>query len=142
MKLTNEMKAVYADKLLAMSYACFSGIEVPPRAEFLRHLQEDDVFVNCADDIVAYAIVEHRPGRAYIWQIATKEEYRGLGHARWLLAEIRNYYQPTETQIDLTVKQDNVDAQILYLKSGYLVVAMLKDYYEPQTDGLRMRLVL
>jgi ribosomal protein S18 acetylase RimI-like enzyme len=145
-KITNKTNTLH-NTLRELSDLCFTGIEVPTEAEFRLHFDKDDVFVNLAKRgnlfaeaaVEAYAIVDNRLSRPFIWQIATDPAYRGRGFASSLLQEIEKYYTPTATNIELAVRQDNLTAQMTYLKNGYVFAALLKNFYGHQVNGVLMR---
>jgi ribosomal protein S18 acetylase RimI-like enzyme len=144
-KLTKEEKTreVY-EAISVIDHQCFHGVENPPPAELLRQFTQSDVFTILFDSmkgrgfgpIIAYAIVQSLPSITSIWQIAVKPESQGYGWGTTLMAEIIEAYK---TPISLTVKIDNDRAQVLYLKSGFRVKAVLKNYYCPEGDGILMR---
>ena len=148
MKLTSEQKTVDVyTRLRSINDECFYDIDNPPVSEFLMRFEQGDVFVLRFDlmlglgsgPIVAYAIVDTASPSAHLWQIATLPNHRGHGYATDLLNEIENEYAGKKFGVTLTVRVDNPIAQVLYLKNGYRVEAVLHDYFGPETDGLYMR---
>jgi ribosomal protein S18 acetylase RimI-like enzyme len=147
-KLTDDQKTVGVyNQLRRICSECFSGIENPPERGFLTRFETGDVFIQRCDimkgigfgDIVSYAIVDTASPDAHLWQIATKPGNKGHGHATDLLKEIAETYRELKYSIWLTVKVDNVGAQMLYLKNGYKVESVLYEYYGPEQNGLCMR---
>ena len=148
MKLTNEQKTVevYA-QLRSINDDCFYDIDNPPVSEFLMRFEQGDVFGIWFDPmlgfgkaaIIAYAIVDTASPNAHLWQIATSPNYRGRGYATDLLNEIEKEYAGKKFGITLTVKVDNMTAQMLYLKNGYRVESVLCGYFGPEQNGLAMR---
>lgn len=148
MKLTNEQKTVEVyTQLRSINDDCFYDIDNPPVSEFLMRFKQGDVFVLRFDpmlgigegDIVAYAIVDIASPIAHLWQIATSPNHRGRGYATDLLKEIESEYTGKKFSITLTVKVDNTTAQVLYLKNGYRVKSVLREYFGPEQNGLFMR---
>jgi ribosomal protein S18 acetylase RimI-like enzyme len=145
-KLTEKTSADY-DRVYAINDECFQEIEKPSPQEFYKEFTHRDVFVLRFDpmkgigfgDIVSYAIVNVDLPHAHLWQIATAPAYRGCGFADKLLNEIAREYEGEKFSIALTVKVDNVIAQMLYLKNGYKVESVLYGYYGPEQNGLYMR---
>jgi ribosomal protein S18 acetylase RimI-like enzyme len=144
-KLTKEEKTIGVyQEIQIINHQCFHGAEAPPPTELLRQFENADVFILRCDHmtgldfgpIVAYASVQAYPSISTIWQIAVSPKEQGLGHGTLLLHEVINAYK---TPISLTVKVDNDRAQVLYLKSGFRVKSVLKNYYKPEGDGLLMR---
>lgn len=133
----------------ALSDECFKGIETPPVGEFNYQFRRGDVFIYRLmlgpehGPVVAYAIVERQRHGLYLWQIGVDSNYRNRGFATKLLQEIQEYYTGNITchsaTIELNVMIDNSVAQILYLKNGYKVIAVMRGLYGPECDGLRMR---
>jgi ribosomal protein S18 acetylase RimI-like enzyme len=145
-KLIKEEKglAVY-EEIKIIDNLCFHGVEAPPPTELLRQFQMSDVFITRFDimkglgygPVVAYAIVRKFPDIAILWQIAVTPSSQGNGFGSELLKEINAAYQ--DRPIELTVKVDNDRAQVLYLKHGYRVTNVLRNYYKPEGHGLLMR---
>jgi ribosomal protein S18 acetylase RimI-like enzyme len=129
-------------RLLAISDQSFSGVERPPYEVFRDHFNDSDVFVDCSIRPAAFAIVTDRGG-PYIWSIAVQPSLRKQGIGAALLREVIAYYRNQEQMhIALTCKVDNVPAQILYLKTGFRPVRVMKEYYAKEGDGVTMRMPL
>lgn len=74
-------------------------------------------------------------GEPWIWTIAVRPDFQGLGRGTELLKEIEKKY-PGYKRMSLYVGVNN-PAQKLYFDLGYRVVEVLKDIYEDQ-DALKM----
>ena len=149
MKLTKEQKDKYIYRLWDITEMCYTGAELPEFSFFKLCVDNGDVFVNTADEgrLVSYALVNtdwnSDSPRPLLRSIAVLRWQRGFGHASRLLEEIANYYKTRDVkEIILYCKQNNVTAQRLYLKHGYLVTHVLRNYYAPEGDGLEMRKIL
>lgn len=77
-----------------------------------------------------------------IMQVAVTSKYRGRGIATQLLAEMEEYF-PTEIDdvvetITLEVRESNEAAKALYLKNGYEIVLLKKNYYKDGENAIYM----
>ena len=149
MKLTKEQKDNSIGFLWEITEMCYTGAELPEFSFFKMCVDSGDVFVNTADEgrLVSYALVNtdwnSDSPRPLLRSIAVLRRQRGFGHASRLLEEIANYYKTRDVkEIILHCNQNNVTAQRLYLKHGYLVTHVLRNYYAPEGDGLEMRKIL
>ena len=150
MKLTKEQKDKYIYRLWDITEMCYTGAQLPVFSFFKMCVDSGDVFVNAVEvdnRIASYALVNtdwnSDSPRPLLRSIAVLRWQRGFGHASRLLEEIANYYKTRDVkEIILHCKQNNVTAQRLYLKHGYLVTHVLRNYYAPEGDGLEMRKIL
>ena len=77
-----------------------------------------------------------------IMQVAVTNEYRGKGIATHLMSEMENSFPKNiddlvET-ITLEVRESNVAAKNLYLKNGYEIVVVKKNYYKDGENAIYM----
>lgn len=77
-----------------------------------------------------------------IMQVAVTSKYRGNGFATQLLAEMEHSFPKdiddiVET-ITLEVRESNEAAKALYLKNGYEVVTIKKNYYKDGENAIYM----
>lgn len=77
-----------------------------------------------------------------IMQVAVTSKYRGRGIATQLLAEMEKSF-PTEIDdvvetITLEVRESNEAAKALYLKNGYEIVVLKKNYYKDGENAIYM----
>lgn len=119
----------------------FEGVERADQDTFRFQYDNSEVFLHSKyGEIDAYAIVNGRESEPYLWSIATRKEFRGLGIASRLLKEIIEWYRGKATQIELTTNVNN-PAQKLYFDHGFRVIRVLPKYYGG-ASGLRMRRML
>lgn len=99
-----------------------------------------------------YGIAERRTGRlaaflgahifsdeAEIVNVATSPDYRRLGLAEALIAELFRLH-PGLAQVFLEVRDSNAAARALYEKLGFQSYAVRRNYYEkPVEDAILMR---
>jgi ribosomal protein S18 acetylase RimI-like enzyme len=134
------------DEILVIHEASFSAKERAPRGILYDVFLKSDVFVilNGTGHVIAFSFLSVKFGNPYVWIIATAESSRGEGHAGWLLSymesHLRNFPSPVTEGgvIWLTVHQENIAAQRLYLSHGYRVTNYLRAYYGSGDDGLEM----
>lgn len=77
-----------------------------------------------------------------IMQVAVTSKHRGYGIATQLLAEMEKSF-PTEIDdvvetITLEVRESNEAAKALYLKNGYEIVVLKKNYYKDGENAIYM----
>lgn len=77
-----------------------------------------------------------------IMQVAVTKDYRGNGVATQLMSEMEKSFPKTiddlvET-ITLEVRESNVAAKNLYLKNGYEIVVVKKNYYKDGENAIYM----
>ena len=77
-----------------------------------------------------------------IMQVAVTNEYRGKGIATHLMSVMENSFPKNiddlvET-ITLEVRESNVAAKNLYLKNGYEIVVVKKNYYKDGENAIYM----
>ena len=140
MKLSDDEKMKLEPRLWEITDACYDGVELPSRLFFRQCVASGDVFVGGTSP-VSYALVTPGWGDErcpLIRSIATLPAHRGLGEAERLLWELADFYRiQGAQQIVLHCKTDN-PAQTLYFAMGYRVTAILRGYYKPEGNGLRV----
>jgi ribosomal protein S18 acetylase RimI-like enzyme len=97
--------------------------------------------------IIAEAIFLKRKTKggevARLYSLAVKPEYRGRGYSKQLLGKsLAALRQQNILMIYLEVETENRTAIGLYQSLGFAPVKLLKDYYQPTRDGLKMKLNL
>lgn len=145
MKLTDEQKAQYEPDLWKITESCYTGVEVPERELFRRCVKQGDVFVYFFNHaIIGYALYTDKASySALLRSVAVLPALQKDGVGESLLRESAEYYKGQDFRsITLHCKVDNADAQRLYLKLGWRVTAVLRNYYKPEGDGLEMRKAL
>jgi ribosomal-protein-alanine N-acetyltransferase len=71
---------------------------------------------------------------AHITSVTIKDEYRGLGHGRMLLAHLLQHAMDEElTAATLEVRESNERARNLYESFGFAITGRRRRYY-PKTD--------
>ncbi|TXH03338.1 MAG: GNAT family N-acetyltransferase [Nevskiaceae bacterium] len=89
-------------------------------------------------------LLTRRGGRsARIYSVIVLPEMRGQGLAARLVAEAEAEARRLNLEaVTLEVRRDNVPAQALYRKLGYVEVRTLPGFYDDGADGLRLRKAL
>lgn len=129
---------------LARLEEAFPGDRVS-RASFARFVDgaTADVWVaELAGAVVGDAIVTYRSGfhGARLYSLVTGPAHRGRGVARALLdAAEAAAMERGCVSLRLEVRVDNDAAVKLYERRGYVVVGVTDDFYEDDSDALRMR---
>jgi ribosomal protein S18 acetylase RimI-like enzyme len=128
-----------------------------PTEKFFRHcVKHGEVFVSNSvcyplpspSFVVAYALVTGvdtmlRLDRPFLRSIATIPTEQGKGRGGQLLREVAVYCREAGNDaITLHVKQDNIKAQILYLKNGYTIQRVIPQLYEAEGAGIEMEKIL
>jgi ribosomal protein S18 acetylase RimI-like enzyme len=135
------------DDIKRISDESFTGMECP-NAETLRyHYNCGELFVRMMthptleSEIISYVIVTMSGGEPYVWSLATKKEFRGMGIASALLNDVAEWHRlKGDRFLELMVHPDN-PAQKLYFDRGFRVIRVVPRYYGA-VNGLRMRRVL
>jgi len=154
MRLTEEQRAQHVDHLWWITQAVFTGASLPTEKFFKHCVRHGEVFVSNRGQyypntdltfIAAYALVngneddEYSPQHPFLRSIAVIPSEQGKGHGGQLLRDVAVYYRETGNElIMLHVKQDNVKAQILYLRNGYKIKRVIPDLYEAEGAGIVM----
>lgn len=91
-------------------------------------------------EVCGYAGLWHVVTEGHITNIAVKNEYRNLGVGHMLMKAIeKNCIEKEMTGITLEVRMNNIPAQKLYLKNGFKVEGIRKNYYaDTKEDALIM----
>jgi len=130
-------------RVMDINDACYSGDFRPPREIMQDMISVSDVFVSRREahndpgqSIIGFAIVRNAV-QPYIWNIAVDPAYQGRGVAGNLLREIiRRYTFEKCKRITLHVNAEN-SAQKLYYDYGFRVIAVEKNFFNPDA-GLFM----
>lgn len=105
-----------------------------------------DVMQNGGQIIAEAIFLKRRTKRgevARLYSLAVKPEYRGRGYSKQLLGKsLAALRQQNILMIYLEVETENRTAIGLYQSLGFAPVKLLKDYYQPTRDGLKMKLNL
>jgi ribosomal protein S18 acetylase RimI-like enzyme len=119
----------------------FTGVEVPPESHLRNAVKSGRLFLSIPQDSqpVGYAIVTERYDAPWLFSMAVDPYARKCGYGQGLLKAVTNdAYDRGHRMVGLTVKQDNIGAQIMYLKAGFIVELVMYNYYI-DADGLLMR---
>ena len=129
------------DEIMEIERSVFS---VPwSENNMLFEIDSGDAFVGLAKDngrIIGFVVMHGFTDEAEIFNIAVKEEYRrrktgtALLHAAFSRAEEAGY-----EKLYLEVRAGNTAAIDMYLKNGFILLGVRKDYYDyPKEDALIM----
>lgn len=147
MKLPKIVDAANASDLHRQAYTIFCAHRDTPWqfSTFEKSLQvPHSIIVNVDDKCVAYAAVSEVLGEFEIQDISVSGDYTGQGIAHAMLRHI----VATATDLGgrcilLEVARQNIHAQALYEKHGFLLTAIRKNYYSLPNqcfdDALLMR---
>lgn len=132
------------DVLTALEIAGFEGDRMSRRS--LRRLlgapTAATLVAVAGDRIVGYAMLLFRQGSrsARLYSLVRIPEGRGRGIGEALLrAAERVAAEHGATEMRLEVRPDNDRARALYERLGFSTFGRLADYYEDNSDALRMR---
>ncbi len=91
------------------------------------------------DKVVGFAGVLIQAGEAHVTNVAVQETFRRLGIARQLLVEVlRIAIERGATAATLEVRSDNMAAQKLYHRFGFVPAGVRPKYYQSGHDALIM----
>ncbi|MCG3179119.1 MAG: Mycothiol acetyltransferase [Phycisphaerae bacterium] len=98
-------------------------------------------------EVVASAVLLRRRTRCglvgRLYSLCVRSAHRGRGYGRLLLNDvIAACRREGIARLRLEVRADNTPAITLYSRAGFVIEELLKDYYAPGADGLKMRLDL
>ena len=144
MKLNDNQKQEYLERLWEITKACYTGVELPDQATFYRLVQDGDVWVDIVGTPRGYALAtrDYVGGTPLLVSVAVMPSAQKNGIGIFLLSDMERDYKALGMRaILLHCKVDN-PAQVLYFKTGYRVTAVLRDYYRPEGNGLEMRKTL
>lgn len=138
--------AKYSDlaQLMDLEERCFAGDRLSKRS-FQHWLKAPNcVFQVILRDniVVAYGLVIMRKGThlARLYSIAVDSEIRGLGIGKKLLIALEEQtLEKGKLFIRLEVAKNNETAINLYKGLGYKIFGSYEQYYEDNTDALRMQ---
>lgn len=147
MRLTTRESTVFED-ILELHNEAFDKFERAPRGVLRMQYDTSEVFVMYGDQnqygrrtLLGFLIRTVKDGEPYIWAVAVRKESRHAGIGKALIdeaVEVENRLRVSKG-IGLSVNVDNVPAIRLYLKEGFRVTKVLRDYYGLGRDGLFMR---
>lgn len=137
-------------ELFALESLCFGEAIAFSKKQFTYLLKSPNAEIYVMRDrgkIIASAIVLKRKtphGKvARLYSLAVHPEFRGKGYSKQLLAEcLKGLRQQNIQTVYLEVEKENKIAIALYEAIGFCRVKVLKDYYEEDRDGIKMKLSL
>jgi ribosomal protein S18 acetylase RimI-like enzyme len=142
-KILNDYKSYYFQRLLAINNACYNGDECPVSHEFKQMLEISDIWIAWSDDVVitkpiGFQIVkEVGETIPYLWSIAVHPHWQKTGIGSRMLQFACMKY----SKLELHCRADS-SVQKWYFDHGFRVVAVVKSYYkmgDKFVDGLKMR---
>ena len=153
MRITGYKHREDFQRVMEINDACYEGVYRPPRETMSDMISVSDVVIaridpngepyifgdrSVEDAIIGFAIVRN-PAQPYLWNIAVSPAYQNKGVAGNLLREIiRKYTLDKYSQITLHCNAKN-PAQKLYFDHGFRVVAVEKNYFNPDAGLLMER---
>lgn len=132
------------DALIAIEDGCFSSDKLSRRSFKRFIINQQSIVLVCfkQQEIVAYLlIVFHRGTRlARLYSMAVLNEYRGLGLSKQLLTTGESLaIEKGALYLRLEVNSTNHVAIALYNKLNFREFAFIENYYEDQSDAIRMQ---
>lgn len=117
------------------------------RADFEYHLYNRSSILLVAEvsqQVIGYivGIIYHGAKNriAKLYSMAVLSDWRRKRAGSFLLKSFeREIARRNSQSITLEVRRGNRSAQALYFEFGYKIEKVLKNYYSPRRDGLRMR---
>lgn len=132
------------EPLMALERELFGDERWTPEMFWSELAQHDTRHYLVAEDdagrLVGYAGLCAYPGETYVQTIGVTRSAQGHGlGARLLTALLEEAVRRGETTVLLEVRADNLGAQELYARFGFLTVGRRRGYYQPSgTDALVM----
>ncbi|HMU48278.1 MAG TPA: GNAT family N-acetyltransferase [Geminicoccaceae bacterium] len=132
------------DALAAVECAGFQGDRTSRRSlrRLLARPSALTLVAVAGDRIVGYAMLLFRHGSraARLYSLVRLPEVRGHGIGEALLREAeRAAAGRGATEMRLEVRPDNARARSLYERHGFAAFSRVADYYEDNSEALRMR---
>ena len=132
----NQLTGELLRRLWALNNSCFDKDEHPSFGIFEYHATNGAVYATPNEaSPVGIAIVTPHTHEPHLWTLAVAKENRRAGYGEDLLCEVLGDFH----EITLHTRVDNGPAQMLYLKYGFRVEKIAKNYYPNRVDGLFMR---
>lgn len=133
------------DSLLPIEHRCFHHDRLT-RLDFHRALKAKSAVLLTAEEggaVLGYALLRVRGRQAHLESLAVDPDARrmGLGRALLLAAE-DGCVARGALHMRLEIREDNPAAYALYESLGYRQHGTWLEYYEDQSDALRLRKAL
>ncbi|HSN18873.1 MAG TPA: ribosomal protein S18-alanine N-acetyltransferase [Gammaproteobacteria bacterium] len=133
------------DSLLPIEHRCFHHDRLT-RLDFHRALKAKSAVLLTAEEggtVLGYALLKVRGRQAHLESLAVDPDARRLGLGRALLraAEEASLARGA-LHMRLEIREDNPAAYALYQSLGYRQHGTWLEYYEDQSDALRLRKAL
>jgi len=133
------------DSLLPIEHRCFQHDRLT-RLDFHRALKAKSVSLLVAEEgsaVLGYALLRIRGRQAHLESLAVDPDARRLGLGRALLkAAEQAVLDKGALHMRLEIREDNPAAYALYQSLGYRQHGTWLEYYEDESDALRLRKVL
>jgi len=145
MRITGYKHAQDFKRVMEINDACYFGDFRPPRETMADMISISDVFLvrrekhnDPKESIIGFAIVRNAT-QPYIWNIAVDPQEQRMGVGSLLLDHIIAGYAKDKCKaITLHVNAEN-PAQKLYFGHGFRVIAVVKNYFNPDAGLLMER---
>ncbi len=133
------------DALLPIEHRCFTHDRLT-RLDFTRALNGKSAVVLVAEQggaVLGYALIRIRGRQAHLESLAVDPDARRLGLGRTLLkAAEEAVLERGALHMRLEIREDNPAAYALYKALGYRQHGTWLEYYEDESDALRLRKAL
>lgn len=131
----NQLTGELLRRLWALNNSCFDKDEHPSFGIFEYHATNGAVYVTPNEVCPLGLAIVTTPHFPHLWTLAVEAESRRKGYGEDLLCQVLGDFH----EITLHTRVDNARAQMLYLKYGFRVEKIAKNYYPNRVDGLFMR---
>jgi len=133
------------DPLLSIEHRCFHHDRLT-RLDFHRALTAKSAVLLTAEEggaVLGYALIRVRGRQAHLESLAVDPDARRLGLGRTLLkASEEAVLVRGALHMRLEIREDNPAAYALYRALGYRQHGTWLEYYEDESDALRLRKAL
>ena len=129
------------DAVFAVEKACFKDAYSKELLLALMILHHDSFFVAELDGgVVGYAVGALMRGRGHVISLAVHPSCRRRGLGRALMKALEDALAAKgAAELELEVREDNVEASALYDKLGFKKVGRISRYYSDGSDALLYR---
>lgn len=116
------------------------GIDIDQVMMNLNDTLNEVFAVYIKDEIIGTIVIQTKGAfTGYLKNIAVKPDYRGKNLGEFMMKFVEDYILSKSQNVFLCVSSFNANAQKFYLKLGYEIIGVLKNYIVEGHDEILMR---
>lgn len=101
--------------------------------DFIRYLRQRNTIgmvAECKERVVGFMVYELHKSRLHVLNFAVRPELRRRGVGSRMIAKlVSKLSHQRRDQIQLEVRESNLDAQLFFRRMGFRAVSVLRDFY-------------